>query len=269
MDFFKPPSPLTDYDIKNWQLWKQKFDIYLKASGKKNEIEEVKIAILLNCIGDEGLEVYNTFEDDKKSTLQKLLDSYDAYFLPKKVIPMETFKFNNLVQGKDQSIEQYVTELKKQAKSCEFVFTKPECITSYEERMIRDRLIVGVYDKQIQARLLRETELDLKKIVEYCKSVNLSKEHLKTLNFEFKEEQVNVVKAMEKIKCPRCLYEHVKNKCPAFYKTCACCQKRGHFAKACTNNKEEKEDPHNIVKNTIGAQKNNRKQGRKESKENQ
>nr|CAI5821024.1 unnamed protein product [Callosobruchus analis]CAI5861342.1 unnamed protein product [Callosobruchus analis] len=84
MDMFKPPSALSEYDISNWQLWKQKFEIYLKASGKSAADDDIKIAVLLHCIGDEGLDVYNTFPDDKKSTLTKLLEAYDEHFLPKR-----------------------------------------------------------------------------------------------------------------------------------------------------------------------------------------
>lgn len=65
--------------------------------------------------------MYNTFVSDKKSTLKKLLEAYDTYFLPKKIVAIETFKFNNLTQGPDQTIEQFLTELKKQAKCCNFV----------------------------------------------------------------------------------------------------------------------------------------------------
>lgn len=106
--------------------------------------------------------------------------------------------------------------------------------------MIRDRLIVGIFDKHIQARLLRENELDVNKIMEYCKSIMLSKEHLRTLNSsDIKQESVDAVKSVksfDNIKCSRCLYEHSRNQCPAFRKTCARCQKLGHFAKACRSN---------------------------------
>lgn len=71
--------------------------------------------------------------------------------LSKKVSPTETFKFNNLVQLEDQSIEQYITELRKQEKLCNFVGTNINYISSYEDRMICDRLIVGLNDKQVEA----------------------------------------------------------------------------------------------------------------------
>lgn len=189
MECFKPPSQLTEYDIKNWTLWKQKFEIYLKAAQKEDVNEDIKVAMLLNCIGDDGINVYNTFTEDQRSTLKKLLKAFDEYFLPKRIIPMETFKFNNLNQTEYQSIEQYLTDLKKQAKLCDFVCKNEQCNISYEDRMIRDRLIVGIYDKQIQARLIREPDINTNKIIDYCKSVSLSKEHLKTLNNDLGDSQ--------------------------------------------------------------------------------
>jgi len=46
---------------ENWKRFKQLFDIYLLASGW-NKSDDRKIAILLNLIGEDALEVYNTFK---------------------------------------------------------------------------------------------------------------------------------------------------------------------------------------------------------------
>lgn len=47
---------------ENWKRFKQSFEIYLLASALEKSEDERKIAILLNLIGEEALEVYNTFE---------------------------------------------------------------------------------------------------------------------------------------------------------------------------------------------------------------
>lgn len=59
---------------------------------------------------------------------------------------METFKFNNILQKGSQTIDNYVTELRQQ-QVCDFKCTK--CGTSFEDRMIKDRLIFGINDKQV------------------------------------------------------------------------------------------------------------------------
>ena len=71
MEFFKPLEALSLHGnlCDNWRRWVQSFDLYLKASGKIKEKEDVQCAILLHVIGEEAMEIYNTFqfatEDDR------------------------------------------------------------------------------------------------------------------------------------------------------------------------------------------------------------
>ncbi|KAK9701412.1 hypothetical protein QE152_g30619 [Popillia japonica] len=95
--------------------------------------------------------------------------------------------------------------------------------------MIRDRLILGISDSVIQQRLLRETDMTINKIIEYCKSIEITKQH-KLL--EPTETQVDVMNA-GKFKCSKCNSNHQARKSPAFNKTRAKCQGRNHFAQAC------------------------------------
>lgn len=46
----------------NFKKFKQSLQIYLKASGKDKKNSDVKVATLLNVIGPEEVEVYNTFQ---------------------------------------------------------------------------------------------------------------------------------------------------------------------------------------------------------------
>lgn len=228
---YKQPEPFSMDDPNLWLKWKQRFNIFLLASGKHSESEEVKIALLLYIIGESSLDVYNTFSDDKTKTLKDVLECFDSYFLPKKNITMETFKFNNINQKEEQNIESYIIELRNQAASCEFVCTKDNCKTSYVDRMIRDRIILGTNDKDIQQRLIREPNMTLEKIKDYCKSIELSKQHIKLLVPQ-QEDQINALGFRRK-PCRRCNYQHPPRQCPAFNNTCVICQKKGHFAKLC------------------------------------
>lgn len=68
----------------NWTLFKQRFQNYLIASGNDEKKDKVKIAMLLTSIGDDVLEVYNTFPENKEETLKSIIESFDKYFSPKK-----------------------------------------------------------------------------------------------------------------------------------------------------------------------------------------
>lgn len=142
---FKPPSELVINDnlSANWKLFKQKFENYLKASDKESKDDEVKVAILLNCIGDEALEVYNTFglsvEDSK--VLKTVTDKFDEYCKPRTNVVYNRFLFFSKKQEEGESFDHYVTELKKLAKPCEF---------SEEDSLKRDRIVIGIRDKGLQ-----------------------------------------------------------------------------------------------------------------------
>ncbi|CAH1106287.1 unnamed protein product [Psylliodes chrysocephalus] len=82
---------------------------------------------------------------------------------------METFKFNNIVQKDDQNIKTFITELKNQAASWDFVCTKDNCKMSYVDRMIKDRIILWANDKQIQQIFIKEPCMTVDEIKEYCK----------------------------------------------------------------------------------------------------
>lgn len=191
------PQPLDCADLaKEWPRWKQAFGIYLRANGKIAESEENKIAIFLWLIGPRGVEIFNTLYPDKASadhlfgvgdaefgdavdvvveepreeqilTLAKVIASFDEYCLPRKNIAMEAFKFNTIAQKERQTFAEFETELRTQIQYCEFKCQ--QCQSSYSDRMLRDRIIIGIQDKKLQLRLLDGRDDPLAKVVETCK----------------------------------------------------------------------------------------------------
>ena len=63
MSLFKPPSPLNlEGNVAgNWRKWKQRIQLYMEASGSIKKPEKQQVAIFLHLIGEEALEIYNTF----------------------------------------------------------------------------------------------------------------------------------------------------------------------------------------------------------------
>ena len=73
MDLKLQMPTLEVNNSSDWGLWKQKFELYLKATGKSYQTKDIKIALLLTSLGDQAIEINNTFKDDQKDNLQKLL----------------------------------------------------------------------------------------------------------------------------------------------------------------------------------------------------
>ena len=60
----KPSSMSLTWNLgDNWWRFKQQFEIFLTASDKDGDSGDdgVKVALLLNFVGEEAIEVFNTF----------------------------------------------------------------------------------------------------------------------------------------------------------------------------------------------------------------
>ena len=95
MDRLKPPKPppnsLEGNILRNWKTWKQNFTLLMAATEYNGKSDEVKINLLLHCIGEKARKVYNTFvfsstEDSVKHN--KVLEYFEAYFGRRKNITL-------------------------------------------------------------------------------------------------------------------------------------------------------------------------------------
>lgn len=277
---------LKELDCANlsadWKNWKRDFLVYMIANGKNTQPETKKIATFLWLIGTKGANIYNTLfpndgseqsllgtmrvsrsipardgtpahevEEIRQRTLNEVLEKFDEHCLPQKNVTMESYKFNNLVQKERQTFGEFLTELRTQIERCEYNCT---CGVVYEERMLRDRIITGVFDKKLQLKLLDGRNEKLDRVVDLCKtfeSANLNKGILDSKkssvaaiaseikSSEKESSEQNAVDAVYKRFCFNCggewNFEH-KSKCPAKEYKCKC-GKIGHFNRMCRKKK--------------------------------
>ena len=72
--------------LERWKQWKQTIQLYLDiAMADKTEADQCKT--LLYVIGKEGREIFNTFTfaEAEKDKLDKLLEKFENYCIPKKM----------------------------------------------------------------------------------------------------------------------------------------------------------------------------------------
>ena len=78
---------------------------------------------------------------------------------------LQRYNFYSAYRKKEQSIGDFVAELKNLARNCDFGQTKAGAQLTAQlilEENLRDRLVCGVADSAIQRRLLGEADLDFK-----------------------------------------------------------------------------------------------------------
>ena len=81
-----------------------------------------------------------------------IVNALNDYFLPKTSVIYERYKFNTRNQeANHKTINKYVSGLRHLAASCE--------LRNLKDDLIRDRIVLEVYDNNLRARLLSEDEL--------------------------------------------------------------------------------------------------------------
>lgn len=77
----------------------QQIEVVEESANEKES--KRKVAMLLSCIGDEGLNIYNTFQlvtYSKKHNLNKVLDKFKEYCALKKNFIFERYLLNGILQ---------------------------------------------------------------------------------------------------------------------------------------------------------------------------
>lgn len=132
MEGLKPPQPLQ-MDGNTAENWK-KFELYMTASGIETK-------------------TFGFADTEDKHGVKLIIIKSDDYFEPQKNVTFERHIFNSRVQAPGESIDQFVTDLKTKANTCEY--------GQFCDSLIKDRIVVGIRDDSLRARLLRENDLNV------------------------------------------------------------------------------------------------------------
>ena len=241
----QPFDPYTDPSSvgQRWKSWRRRFQTYISAINVTDKTQQR--ALLLYQVGQATQEIFDTIpnngaDDDYKTALEKL----DAYFLPKKNVDYEIFKFRQAIQHNGETVDQYVTRLRKLAANCEFEKVDNE---------IKSTIIQNCLSKSLRRYALREEKLTLEILLNKARALEASESQAigmeQTLNHSEKiVEQANFVKGTRSSnpkkpfhacrstgKCRNCGYSwpHTKNPCPARGQQCNACGKDNHFSSVC------------------------------------
>lgn len=78
--------------------------IGLEASNKK------RASVFLHVVGEDALEVYSnfTFADGDGMKLDKIMEMFEAYCIPKRNVTFDRHRFFTCVQKTGETIDQYV-----------------------------------------------------------------------------------------------------------------------------------------------------------------
>ncbi|GBM10651.1 hypothetical protein AVEN_7923-1 [Araneus ventricosus] len=139
----------------------------MDATSLNAKPESRKVAILLHVISVECLEIYNTFNEVSSASMNGILAKFEAYFVPQRNITYERQRLFLLMQREGQSVDDFITELRKQLRNCDY--------GSLKDYVLVDQLVRGLRESRLRERLLRISDLDIKKAVDMFHAAETSK----------------------------------------------------------------------------------------------
>ena len=125
----------------------------------------------------EAQEIHRQFEfaeGEDPDNYEDILKEFQAYCKPRKNTVFERYRFWCRNQGTGENVDSWIKDLKTKAGNCEFGDQK--------DLMIRDKLVFGVSDERVKERLLRESDLTLKKAVDVIHATETTRQQIREMS---------------------------------------------------------------------------------------
>ena len=250
---------------QNWRKFSRQWKNYSIASRLIKEPKEYQCAVLLACIGEEAQEIYDGlhFEDDEdQNDIDTVINKFEIFCVGTTNEIYESYKFYTRKQEQEETIDSYVAVLRKLAKTCNF---------KDPERMIRDRVVIGIHNDAVREKLLEQKDLTLDKATQICRAHEASISQTKSMSSSNQELDVSRLRQSQRqygkpsrdsrqypenggqqsstffkqppkyALCSRCgRNSHKRDACLAKNAECRKCHKIGHYAAFCRSKKIQK-----------------------------
>jgi len=241
-------SKIPRFEIESnmdWKLYQQQLKFHFQANGIEDKVI-MRAAFLSSC----SFKTYSALhsivqpEELERIDFDILLTTFGRHFSPDPSRILERYKFNRRDQLSEESIVDYVANLKKMSEFCRFGASLDE--------LLCDRLVCGVKDSVLRKRLLAELDLTLKSAVNIAIAheqallsentlMSGSKDGSSLLMMGNKRtsemKHANSGKKILNIKKFSCFacggFNHTKAVCKFRNYTCNRCKLVGHLAKVC------------------------------------
>ena len=227
--------------VETWTAYTARLGHYFIANGISN-VDKKRSTLLTVC----GPATYQLICDllsptnPTEKNFDELVDLVKKHQDPAPSEILQRYHFFTRVQKPDESINDYVAQLRKLAHHCNFGDTL--------EIMLRDRLVCGCRDRRLQYKLLSDPQLTFKKALTTAQSDEIAERGTKDISGP--TGSTNKLNAHRPRRprpatappkppqtptqpCSRCGALHSPTTCRFKSATCHYCKKQGHLASVC------------------------------------
>ncbi|MDD9361462.1 MAG: hypothetical protein PV344_00830, partial [Anaplasma sp.] len=247
-------TPPPNFDFSNPSTWEQfvlQFEDYSYASGLHRTSPEVQVRTLLYAMGSQEvrriLDTLTLTPADWDS-VEFIKQKFKDHFIHPLNEVYKSVRFHRRVQEAGESVDSFYTALRTLLKKCHYQSA------DMEDRLVRDRFVVGLLDSRLSDKLCRCPKLTLG---EARLEARIHEDAVKARTAVFKERTIS---SEAKVKngqrknpsskshpgeesfastsaaknCRVCgRGSHQRSECPARQAKCRYCKRQGHFDAVC------------------------------------
>lgn len=182
-----PPEAFQFDKPGQWPEWKRRFSRYRLATKLTKDDGEVQVSTLIYCMGKEAEHILDSFElsADEQKNYNTVLGKFDTHFVPKRNIIHERALFNQRVQKHDETVESFIRALHELAEHCDF--------GNQKDSLIRDRLVIGIKDRDVSKELQLKAGLELADAVTTARQAEMVNAQMSELSIAGAKSNVNEV----------------------------------------------------------------------------
>ena len=238
---------MTSYGrIKEFRPEEETIESYLeriKLFFTANEIaDEKKVAVFLSVIGSKTYTVLRSLVAPAKPSdkgFDVLCSELKKHFEPSKIVIAERFHFHRRSQGPEETISEFLAELRRLATHCSF--------GEFLNDALRDLLVCGLKNESIQRKLLSQRKLTLTQAVDIAKGMEAATRDShelqgQTPNIQAIQSSAGTKASSGNAHHKPCYHCGKKNHLPkdCYFRSTVChkCNKKGHISKVCRSHQQ-------------------------------
>ena len=254
-------EPFDQTDQEDWPQYIERLEQFFEANDLSGEDKAAKRrATFLSVIGPGPYKLLRSLLAPAKptdKTLDELVTVLTEHYSPRPSEVMQRFRFNSRSRKGGESVAAYVADLRRLAEFCNFGDTL--------SKMLRDRLVWGINDDKIQAKLLQEKDpLTFDRALTIARGYETADQNLKEMKapvteVKVKSEPVHKMSSKRRpsttttttstiesgVICHRCgAAGHKATTCRFRDRVCHRCKKKGHLARVCKSGAKTPQQGH-------------------------
>lgn len=246
---------IEEFDVANphaWDAYAERLEFYFQANDVTSN--EKKRAVLLSVCGPKTYGVVRSLiSPDTPATKSyvEIVGLLKNHFSPKPSEIYQRFKFHRRNQQDQESVAEYIAELRRLAEHCNF--------GNNLDLTLRDRFVCGMRDEMVQRRLLSETVLTFAQAQEKALAAEAALQNTREIRGasapvvntdyvapgtshrkDYAPVEIDQVsnrnqapRHFQSHKCSGCGGPHFRGVCRFKNVECYYCKKKGHLEKVC------------------------------------